>query len=185
MDCYFEEESEDFNYTTATLRHHAASVRASVSRGAPPLGMRRAQELVADLGLAPRVEFSIGLSPDDVPGALGDRKIDAALVDGGHFGDQPSQDFESIQNCLDDRCAVFFHDNNDNPAVAAAVRAAENKLGVRAHIFPTRYNLTLVGRGLDDSWRLACERSLLRNMTPLQRRWTVALTRWGIWLPTQ
>lgn len=162
MDCYVEEWKESFEYEMDELIEAVRVVSERVEEGVLPSGLAMANEQLEALGLADTVTLSVGISPGSVPEALAGAKLDFAMIDGGHFGDQPTADFEAVAPFLAPRCAVFFHDNNQNEAVERAVARAEAELGSGAVVFPTRYNLTLVGRGLDPAAISASRHLLLR-----------------------
>jgi len=94
----------------------------------------------------------VGLSPNNVPEVIGERKIDFAFIDGGHFGEQPTKDFLAVLPYLSDKCAVLFHDNNFNRYVYRAVIEAKKRLNSSETRVHTRHNLTLVGRNLSSSF---------------------------------
>jgi len=150
LDCYIEEWKESFDYDDAELAAATEDVRRRVAAGELPSGLQFARESAALLGLTDAVDYEVGLSPQDVGLILGERTLDFAFIDGGHFGEQPLRDFKAVEPCLEPRCAVFFHDNNHNPSVAQAIAYAEQSLGVRATRLKTRFSLTVVARGLDD-----------------------------------
>ena len=149
LDCYVEEWKESFDYEPAELEQAIAGTIAAVKEGRFPSGLAMANQCLAALGLQDTVVLTLGVSPQHVDRAVGAMTLDFALIDGGHFGDQPRRDFEAVAGHLAQRCAVFFHDNNGNDAVERAVSAAEQALGSQAIVLPTRYQLALVGRGLD------------------------------------
>lgn len=149
MDCFVEEFKESFSYEPDELARAMAQTIADVREGRYPRGLEMANENLATLGLQDVVILTLGISPDHVDRALDGRILDFAFIDGGHFDGQPRRDFAAVAPYLGDHCAVFFHDNNDNPAVAEAVALAEDLLDAPACVLPTRYGLTLVGRGLD------------------------------------
>ena len=167
MDCYVEEWKESYNYDPEEVEVAVAAVLEDVGRGVLPAGLRFADEQLTALGLEEDVTLSIGVSPASVPDALRGRAVDVVLIDGGHFGEQPTLDYFAVAPYLTDQCAVFFHDNNDNPAVENAVAFAERHLGADAVVFPTRYRLTLVGRGLDPQSVKDVEKLLLRCRRPV------------------
>ncbi|MGH2942566.1 MAG: class I SAM-dependent methyltransferase [Solirubrobacteraceae bacterium] len=162
MDCYVEEWTESFNYERDELAAAVVEIMERIDAGVYPSGLAFANEQLGALGLEDVVELSIGVSPESVADALGGRRLDVALIDGGHFGDQPTHDFEAVAPFLEPRCAVFFHDNNDNEAVQRAIAAAEGVLGSAARVLPTRYRLTLVGRDIDQPSVAALDRLFLR-----------------------
>jgi predicted O-methyltransferase YrrM len=118
LDCYVEEWKESFEYDDAELAAATAEIRRKVAAGELPSGLRFARQSAELLELSGVVDYEIGLSPQDVGSILGERTLDLAFIDGGHFGDQPLRDFKAIEPRLEARCAVFFHDNNHNPSVA-------------------------------------------------------------------
>lgn len=166
MDCYVEEWKEKYNYEPEEMKQAVAEVLSRRERGELPFGLQMAREIARLVGVKDRIEFHIGLSPTDVPALLGGSRLDYAFIDGGHFGDQPSIDFRTLLPYLADRCAVFFHDNNDNLSVEAAVRLAEKELGVQSLRLPTRYGVTLVGRGLKPDTAAQLAPLCIRNYLP-------------------
>lgn len=149
MDCFVEEWKESFSYEADELGHAMAQTIADVHEGRYPRGLEMANANLAALGLQDVVVLTLGVSPDHVDRALSGRVLDFAFIDGGHFDGQPRRDFAAVAPYLAQRCAVFFHDNNDNPAVEEAVALAEDLLDAPAAVLPTRYGLTLVARDLD------------------------------------
>lgn len=166
VDCYVEESTGSFIYSEEEMKRAVALVRHRVAAGELPVGLATARALAESMHLSSVIKFHVGLSPDDVPAILSTSAIDYALIDGGHFENQPTKDFLAVAPNLADRCAVFFHDNNDNPSVSAAIEVAEAHIGVRAHRFNTRYGLTLVGRGLSPDTFSAADRLCKRNGVP-------------------
>lgn len=152
IDCYVEEFKESYLYDDTELVQTISDIKNSVSKGIFPDGLAFAKSQSKQLGLENITEFQIGLSPSDVPAIIGNRKIDFAFIDGGHFGEQPTKDFLAIAPYLSERCAVLFHDNNFNRYVFNAIQKAESILKSSAIRIPTRYNLTLVGRNLSPSF---------------------------------
>jgi len=148
MDCYVEEELESFYYDDLQVREATQAIQRRIARGEDPVGLRIARSNANMAGLADMVTFEIGISPDDVPLLVKDKRFDFVYIDGGHFGEQPLKDFQAVEPYLEDRCAVFFHDNNDNTSVAQAVGYAQRSLGGTVIRFPTRFCLTLVERKL-------------------------------------
>ena len=148
MDCYVEEEKGTYHYEHKDIHAEAERVRGRIAAGQPPAGLAIARQNVNRLGLDKTIRFEIGVSPQDVPRFVGSDPIDFAYIDGGHFGDQPLQDFLAIAPNLASKCAVCFHDNN-SPIIGQAVAEAERMLQARAITFRTRYRMTIVGRNLD------------------------------------
>lgn len=167
LDCYVEESAESYFYSTEELQSHLVKLRESVKTGTLPSGLSHARAFAAEAGLEAQVDFQIGASPGDVPACVGDRQIDFALIDGGHFGDQPTVDFRSLQPFLAERCAILFHDNNQNEAVERAVLAASAALGEPPVVLDTYYSLTLVSRKLDPE----CVRALKAFRRPSRPLW--------------
>ena len=147
MDCYVEEGKEDFNYTPDEMMSAINKNRENIENGILPFGLRKALENSALLELD-NVNYVVGLSPQDTDKYI-DGKLDFVFIDGGHFGDQPTLDFESIKDRLADKFAVFFHDNHNNcPAILHAIRTAEKYFGVKSINTYSRWNLTIVAKGI-------------------------------------
>ena len=123
-----------------------------IESGKLPVGLDMAKNIAKRLGVENVIDFKVGLSPNDVPKVIGERKIDFAFIDGGHFGDQPTKDFLAVLPYLSDKCAVLFHDNHSNCDVYRAVIEAKKRLNSSETRVHTRYNLTLVGRNLSSSF---------------------------------
>ncbi len=152
LDCYIEEFKEDYLYNESELISASEKIRSEIEIGKLPVGLDTAKLLAKRLGIEDVIDFKVGLSPNDVPKVIGERKIDFAFIDGGHHGEQPTQDFLAVFPYLSDKCAVLFHDSNYNPYVYKAIIEAKNRLNgnvIRTH---TRYNLTLVGRNISSSF---------------------------------
>ena len=149
LDCYVEEELESFYYDDSQVRDATKAVRLRIAQGDDPVGLRVARSNAKVAGLTDAVTFEVGMSPEDVPLVVKDKRFDFVYIDGGHFGEQPLKDFRAIEPYLEDRCAIFFHDNNNNKSVAQAVEYAQKAVGGIVIRFPTRFWLTLVGRKLD------------------------------------
>ncbi|MGQ9806154.1 MAG: class I SAM-dependent methyltransferase [Chlorobiales bacterium] len=152
VDCYIEEFKDDCFYTDNDVIREIENIRSHINSENVPIGLSTAKSSAHRLGLEHVIEFKIGLSPNDIPQIIGQRKIDFAFIDGGHFGDQPTKDFLAIAPYLSEKCAILFHDNNYNKSVYDAIITAQKHLNgivVRTH---TKYNLTLVGKNLDSSF---------------------------------
>ncbi len=165
VDCYIEETKASCVYSPEEIAHHVQQLRSELAQGRSPDGLRRAREVAQVAGLEGTIDFAVGMSPNDVAGLVGDQRLDAALIDGGHFGDQPTQDFEAILPFLQPCCAVFFHDDN-NEWVRRAVQRAEAALGSPARHFDTYYSLTMVSRGLSER-----AESVIKNLGLIRRPW--------------
>jgi predicted O-methyltransferase YrrM len=149
LDCYIEESKESYIYSPEEIEEHVSTLHERISAGYQPNGLEMARKLAALASVQDRIDFKVGTSPQNVAASLEGRRIDFAFIDGGHFGDQPTLDFEAVQSSLGEKCAVFFHDNNNNPAVERAIAKAELFLGTKSFRFNTTYQLTLVSRGID------------------------------------
>ncbi|NDJ22514.1 hypothetical protein GS682_12900 [Nostoc sp. B(2019)] len=163
MDCYVEEWKESFVYNPEEMESSVESSRINALKNILPTGLRFAKESANKLGLSDVIRFEIGISPKDVATIVGDRKLDFVFIDGGHFGEQPLLDFLAIYPYLSEKCAVFFHDNHSGTTVAQAVSEAENKLGTSAQKLLTRWNLTLVSRGLNKLSLATLDHLLIRK----------------------
>jgi predicted O-methyltransferase YrrM len=152
LDCYIEEFKEDYLYNESELISASEKIRSEIDIGKLPVGLDMAKNIAKRLGVENVIDFKVGLSPNDVPKVIGERKIDFAFIDGGHFGDQPTKDFLAVLPYLSDKCAVLFHDNNFNRYVYRAVIEAKKRLNSSETRVHTRYNLTLVGRNLSSSF---------------------------------
>jgi predicted O-methyltransferase YrrM len=152
LDCYIEEFKEDFLYDESELFSASEKIRLEIESGKLPVGLDMAKNIAKRLGTENMTDFRVGLSPNDVQKVIGERKIDFAFIDGGHFGEQPTKDFLAVLPYLSDKCAVLFHDNNFNRYVYRAVMEAEKRLNSSETRVHTRYNLTLVGRNLSSSF---------------------------------
>jgi len=116
LDCYIEEFKEDFLYDENELISASEKIRLEIESGNLPVGLDMAKNIAQRLGTENVAEFRVGLSPNNVPEVIGERKIDFVFIDGGHFGEQPTKDFLAVLPYLSDKCAVLFHDrklNND------------------------------------------------------------------------
>jgi predicted O-methyltransferase YrrM len=152
LDCYIEEFKEDYLYNESELISASEKIRLEIESGKLPVGLDMAKNIAKRLGVENVIDFKVGLSPNDVPKVIGERKIDFAFIDGGHFGEQPTKDFLAVLPYLSDKCAVLFHDNNFNRYVYRAVIEAKKRLNSSETRVHTRYNLTLVGRNLSSSF---------------------------------
>jgi len=152
LDCYIEEFKEDYLYNENELISASEKIRSEIKSGKLPVGLDTAKSSAKRLGVEDLIDFKVGLSPNDVPKVIGERKIDFAFIDGGHFGEQPTKDFLAVLPYLSDKCAVLFHDNNFNRYVYRAVIEAKKRLNSSETRVHTRHNLTLVGRNLSSSF---------------------------------
>ena len=163
MDCYVEEGKEDYHYTIKEMRRATQETRRGVADGAAPRGLTIARENLSRLGLKKEVEYVVGLSPEDVSLVLGPQRLDFAFIDGGHFSEQPTHDVEAVIDRFGSKYAVFFHDNNSNQSVERAIERAANALNGEVVVFNTKYNLTLVHRGLTTESLHRINNRLIRN----------------------
>jgi hypothetical protein len=132
-----------------------AEVMERIGRDDPPPALAFVSEQLSALGLDDIVTLSIGVSPESVPDAIFARALDFVLI-----GSEPEATLNAVLPQLHkDRCAVVFHGDVGEAAVAAA----EQALGSKAVVFPTRYRLTLVGRNLDPASVSAAESLLIRS----------------------
>jgi SAM-dependent methyltransferase len=132
-----------------------AEVMERVGSDDPPAVLAFVSEQLSALGLDEVVTLSIGISPESVPDAIFARALDFVLI-----GLEAQATLDAVLPQLHtDRCAVVFHGDPGEPAVAAA----EQALGSKAVVFPTRYRLTLVGRNLDPASVSAAESLLIRS----------------------
>lgn len=84
-------------------------------RGAEPVvregvGLKVAERLRSHFGLEGVIDLRLGWSPDDVSAVLGDRRIDFAFIDGGHFDECLVDDLLAVKDRLTPRCTVMLHD---------------------------------------------------------------------------
>jgi hypothetical protein len=185
MDCYIEESEESPDYVWDgkwdTLLTMTQRKKEEVASGKLPEGLALAQTFSRELDYADAATFSIGVSPHDVPQFVSP-PLDFAFIDGGHFGDQPTLDYQAVEKFLAPKCAVFFHDNRDSASIAAAIKACAGHLQSEPIILPTRYHLTLVGRGLDPAFLTQLRSFCLRSSRP--KKWFFnILARAGIVAP--
>jgi predicted O-methyltransferase YrrM len=166
LDCYIEEFKEDYLYNESELISASEKIRSEIDIGKLPVGLDTAKSSAKRLGVENVIDFKVGLSPNDVPKVIGERKIDFAFIDGGHFGEQPTKDFLAVFPYLSDKCAVLFHDNNGNPYVQKAVIEAEKLLGSQAITMHTRHSLTIVGRKLHSEFIEKLKSFPLRRDSP-------------------
>jgi len=127
LDCYIEEFKEDYLYNENKLIFASEKIRSEIDIGKLPVGLDTAKSSAKRLGVENVIDFKVGLSPNDVPKVIGERKIDFAFIDGGHFGEQPTKDFLAVLPYLSDKCAVLFHDNHCNCDVYRAVIEAKKE----------------------------------------------------------
>lgn len=165
-DAYIEEEMEDFIYDLASAEAHVESLRRLQNEGALdqlPRGLQFAIEGIERLGLESIVDYRIACSPQGVPELLEGSTLDFAFIDGGHFGEQPVLDVESVLPYLDsDRFLVVFHDTQCE-AVAKGVHYAAGATGTRPERLHTRNCLTILSRGLDEEVLRECREMTLRQ----------------------
>jgi predicted O-methyltransferase YrrM len=148
IDCYIEEWKDSYLYSLDELVGAVEIVRQDITNGICPIGLNYAISNRDKLGMKDVIEYKIGISPSDLSVILDNQKIDVAFIDGGHFGEQPTKDFLGILPFLEEKCIVFFHDNNQNQFVKNAIKIAENEFGTKALNLNTKYNLTIIGRNI-------------------------------------
>ena len=167
VDAYIEEELEDFLYSREQVQAHLAHLRELISQGAEdatPRGLAFAQAGRQALGLGAIIGYEIGSSPHDVPSILGDRKLDYAFIDGGHFGDQPLEDVNAVVPHLNlERFVMLFHDTMV-VSVAQAVHAAAEITGGTITTIATRNRLVAVHCGVDTAGFDTCNAMTLRRV---------------------
>ncbi|MEO1616638.1 MAG: class I SAM-dependent methyltransferase [Planctomycetota bacterium] len=166
VDAYIEEDQEDFLYSLDATRRHVASVRSLIEteeRSAWPLGLQWATKAAETLGIRDSIDFRAGCSPDDVDELVQGRTFDFAFIDGGHFGEQPVKDFDSVLPFLDsERFLIVFHDTQCE-AVAKGVHHAAQRTGCEPFSIHTRNRLVVLGRGLDPNLFQRCRAMTLRQ----------------------
>jgi predicted O-methyltransferase YrrM len=150
IDCYIEEWKESFTYAVDELEVAVDAVRQSIEIGKKPIGLEYAISNRDKLEMNDIIDYVIGISPTDILKIFKNRKVDIAFIDGGHFGDQPTKDFLGILPFLEQKCVVFFHDNNQNTFVENAIKVAEENFGNKALNLNTKYNLTVVCRHINE-----------------------------------
>lgn len=149
MDCYIEESKNDFIYSAEEIKNHIEVLNMQIEKGKYPTGLKIAKENAKFIKIENNVNYIVGVSPSDAEKYLSDDKLDFVFIDGGHFGNQPTIDFESVKEKIGEKCALFFHDNNQNPAVASAINAAESYFGVKAIDLNTHWHLTILPIGIN------------------------------------
>jgi predicted O-methyltransferase YrrM len=83
-------------------------------------------------------------SPGDIGRAVNGRVQDLVLIDGGHFHQQPTRDFEGVLPFLSNQTIVVWHDGW-LPGVAIGVCAARRR-GFRSLWLPTSAEVVLTAR---------------------------------------
>lgn len=179
LDCYVEEWKESWLYNRNELTEAITRVQAMIQQGKNPEGLALAKRFAHELKLSDSIEFHLGVSPEDVPIVIGSEKIDYVLIDGGHDGDQPLQDWLAVKPFIADRCAIVFHDSHQwATPVKKAIQATEDYLGVPAVHLNTRWALSIVGRNLNPSTLPALHALCIRNQPrPLREHLRVFATR--------
>ncbi|MCA9140376.1 MAG: class I SAM-dependent methyltransferase [Planctomycetales bacterium] len=165
-DAYIEEEMEDFIYDHASTQTHVeklSRLQAENQHDQLPRGLQFAMEGAAALQIQPYVDYRIACSPEGVPGLLGDRKLDFAFIDGGHFGEQPVLDVQSVLPFLNqDRFVMMFHDTQCE-AVAKAVHFAAESTGGQPFSIHTRNRIVAVTKGIDKQTLATCRAMTVRQ----------------------
>jgi predicted O-methyltransferase YrrM len=148
VDCYVEEWKESFNYNANELVEAVSQVRSNIEAGIHPTGLDFLNHNIRRFNLADRILPFVAVSPDEIKDVVNSEMFDFAFIDGGHFGEQPTKDVQAIEHLFKEKVAVFFHDNNNNSYVENAIKYTCDILNSNPIIFPTRYNLTMVARGI-------------------------------------
>ncbi|NDG83879.1 MAG: hypothetical protein EBX52_02450 [Proteobacteria bacterium] len=167
MDAYIEEARLDFNYTLEEARSHLSDLRVRLAQqqgDARPKGYQFAKSSLEALNLQGRARLAIGLSPDHVAEVLCGRKIDFAMVDGGHHSGQPTVDLLALLGHVsEDKVAIVFHDAMV-PDVADAVWLCHSRLERSSVcVFNTRNSLAVVHRGLPPEAMERCATMVCRQ----------------------
>ena len=166
IDCYIEESKNDFIYSEKEIAEHILKIRKEVSSGILPSGLKIAQSNADELKISKNISYIIGVSPQDVITSVNDN-LDFVFIDGGHFGDQPLLDFEAVKSKIrTEKCALFFHDNNGNPATAKAIKSAEDFFGIKSIDLNTHWHLTVLPIGIEivNVVNNKVKKSLLKNL---------------------
>ena len=164
LDCYIEESTDDCAYGKRDLEQHLQLLRPEIERGNLPQGMAFAKKMLQQLQLEGTVHLHVGISPNDIPACIDHRPVDFVLIDGGHHGEQPMQDWLAIQPFVSEKCAILFHDDSASfPAVKLAVSAAEEFLGVKGVQLSSRAHMTLVSRNLQPDTEVRLKQICVRN----------------------
>lgn len=101
-----------------------------------------AARVIADrMNLTSIIYFLCGNSPEDVPGALGERMVDIAFIDADHHGHHPVSDYSVIAPRTRDNGIILFHDaDKERYTVHAAIEQAFmdgwsiSELGTSCHL---------------------------------------------------
>ena len=165
-DAYIEEEMEDFIYDLASTQEHVAKLRQlqkDEQHDQLPRGLQFAIEGAAALGVDSFVDYRIACSPEGVPELLDDRRLDFAFIDGGHFGEQPVLDVQSVLPFLrSDRFLMMFHDTQCE-AVAKAVHFAAESTGTNPFSIHTRNRIVAVAKGINEETLHICRAMTVRQ----------------------
>lgn len=165
-DAYIEEEMEDFIYDHASTKAHVDKLRQlqlAKQHDQLPRGLQFAMEGAASLGIESVVDYKIACSPEGVPELLGDLKLDFAFIDGGHFGEQPVLDVQSVLPFLHpERFLMMFHDTQCE-AVAKAVHFAAESTGTQPFSIHTRNRIVAVAKGIDEQTLQTCRSMTVRQ----------------------
>ncbi len=165
-DAYIEEEMEDFIYDHVSTQQHVEKLKRlqqDNQHDELPRGLQFAMQGAASMNIQQQVDYRIACSPEGVPNLLGDRKLDFAFIDGGHFGEQPVLDVQSVLPYLNpDRFLMMFHDTQCE-AVAKAVHFAAESTGTRPFSIHTRNRIVAVAKGIDDQTLQTCRAMTVRQ----------------------
>ncbi|WP_372894626.1 class I SAM-dependent methyltransferase [Stieleria sp.] len=165
-DAYIEEEMEDFIYDHASAQAHVEKLR-QLQRDEQydqlPRGLQFAMEGASVLKIESVVDYEIACSPEGVPDLLNDRQLDFAFIDGGHFGEQPVLDVQSVLPFLHpERFIMMFHDTQCE-AVAKAVHFAAQATGTQPFSIHTRNRIVAVTKGIDPNTLHTCREMTVRQ----------------------
>ncbi|MCS7466959.1 class I SAM-dependent methyltransferase [Stieleria sp. ICT_E10.1] len=165
-DAYIEEEMEHYIYDHATAQEHVEKLRQlhrDKQYDQLPRGLQFALEGAATLNIESVVDYEIACSPEGVPELLGDRTLDFAFIDGGHFGEQPVLDVKSVLPYLHpERFLMMFHDTQGE-AVAKAVHFAAQATGIKPFSIHTRNRIVAVAKGIDPATLQTCREMTVRQ----------------------
>ncbi|MFK8111132.1 MAG: class I SAM-dependent methyltransferase [Rubripirellula sp.] len=166
VDAYIEEELEDFIYDLESTRRHVEKIRGLQQERRHdllPRGLQFALEGAATLKIESVVDYRVGCSPEGVPELLGDRQLDFAFIDGGHFGEQPVLDVQSVLPSLNPtKFLMMFHDTQCE-AVAKAVHFAATETQCKPVSIHTRNRIVAVARGIDFETLATCREMTVRQ----------------------
>lgn len=166
VDAYIEEEKEDFIYDHESTQAHVkqlTQLQLDEQNEKLPRGLQFAMNGVATLGIQGHVDYRIGCSPEGVPDLLDGQQLDFAFIDGGHFGEQPVLDVQSVLPYLNhQRFLMMFHDTQCE-AVAKAVHFAAEATQTKPFSIHTRNRIVAVAKGIDEDVLARCREMTVRQ----------------------